>query len=730
MLKRIFQAALVLGLAACSSPKIHIPYIYEGRFVYYGEDEVKSTAYSIKEAGKLAEEYPDESIFNDEIKITMRFEQNDDYDSAAFSKLADKAKKSKTKKDQETSKKEAEMKKKIGRLGSKDLEQLLNNNTETDDDLTEFPIPDGEIFTSTKYEYEYTTLKDFVSEPFVVYYNSMTNAKNFSFKINDVKVDLEKNKEKSSSSDYFKTDSRYLVYDMSLPVRGTRVNARYLENCRDAKFNSQIYILEDHQTEKKIIKISKPDWLDFEIIEKNFEGLDYKKEEVIESNKSDDVEDTENNSSKKTSKYIVYTFNNLSPAQSYKGGRGPSYNQPLLYIHYKSLGEGEKKKTIFNSTDDMYRWYRLVTGTLLNDTAKFASFTKNLVKDKKTDEEKIKTIFYWMQDNVHYLAFEDGIAGFRPDECSNVFAKKFGDCKGMANLTKNMLKVLGFDARMVWIGTRRQNFNYDIPGLPVDNHAICAVKINDKFLFLDATETYCTMGDYANRIQGRRCIVENGPTYSVERIPEFGPDHNEEFTQESITLVGHKLMVDGHKKFKGESKIDFLRSYNLIKTQKKDEFLFNYLTKERVAINAKNISSSDLANRDIDPDIKYKLEVDNHAFSIGDKKYVNLEWDNYFSGFNFDSIRKVDYDFGFKVNVNKQITLILGTEKAKKLPTPVDIDNKYYQFKLNIKQVGNTLVYTCQLTTKQDYIPASMFKTFNADSEKLTAFYNTYIELN
>lgn len=730
MLKRILQASLLLGLVACSAPKVHIPYIYEGRFVFYGEDEVKSTAYSIKEAGRLSEEYPEEDILNDEIKITMRFERNDDYDSSAFEKLAENAKKSKAKKDKELSKKEADMKKAAEKILKGDYSDLKLPSTD-EDELTEFPIPDGEVFTSTKFEYEYTTLKDFVSEPFVVNYNSMTNAKNFTFKINDKKVDLKKNKEKSSNRDYFKTDSRYLVYDMDLPIRGTRVNARYYENCRDAKFNSQIYILEDHYTEKKIIKISKPDWLDFEIIEKNFEGLDYKKEEVEETDKSsDDDDDEESSTKKKKSKYIVYTFKNLRAYQSYKGGRGPSYNQPLLYIHYKSVGTEGNKKSIFNSTDDMYRWYRLVTGTLQNDTAKFASLTKDLVKNAKTDEEKVRTIFYWMQDNIHYLAFEDGIAGFRPDECSNVFSKKFGDCKGMANLTKNMLKVLGFDARMVWIGTRHLNFSYDIPGLPVDNHAICAVKLNNKFVFLDATETYCAMGDYANRIQGRRCIVENGASYSVERIPEFGPEHNEEFTQESVTLNGHKLMVEGHKKFKGESKLDFLRSYNLIKSQKKDEFLFNYLTKERVAINAKNIVSSDLTNRDIDPDIKYQLEVDNHAFSFGNKKYVNLEWDNYFSGFHFDSIRKVDYDFGFKVNVRKQVTLILGAEKANTLPAPIDIDNEYYQFKLNIKLVGNTLVYTCLLITKQDYIPVSMFKTFNADSKRIGEFYNTYIELN
>ncbi|MDI1232819.1 MAG: transglutaminase-like domain-containing protein [bacterium] len=730
MLKRISQAALLLSIAACSSPKIHIPYIYESRFVYYGEENVKATAYSIKEAGKLSEEYPDESILNDEIKITMRFERNDEYDSSAFEKLAQNAKKSKSKKDKEAAQRENEMKQNEARILKGDFSNLKLTATDDDDDLTEFPIPDGEVFTSTKFEYEYTTLKDYVSEPFYVYYNSMTNAKNFKFKINDQKVDLVKNKEKSSSSDYFKTDSRYLVYDMSLPIRGTRVNARYLESCRDAKFNSQIYILEDHYTEKKVIKISKPDWLDLDLIEMNFEGLDYKKEEIEEVGKSDDDDDDSKNGNSKKSKFVVYTFKNLKPYQHYKGGRGPSYNQPLIYIHYKTVGTEGNKKNIFNSTDDMYRWYKLVSGTLQNDTAKFSEFTRNLVKNAKSDEEKIRIVFYWMQDNIHYLAFEDGIAGFRPDECSNVFSKKFGDCKGMANLTKNMLKVLGFDARLVWIGTRHLNFSYDIPGLPVDNHAICAVKINNKFLFLDATETYCAMGDYANRIQGRRCIVENGPNYSVERIPEFGFEHNEEFTNEVVSIDGNSLIIEGQKQFKGESKIDFLRSYNLIKTQQKEKFLFNYLTKDKVSINAKNITSSDLTNRDINTDIKYQLAIDNHAFTKGNKKYVNLEWDNYFSGYHFDSIRKVDYDFGSKVNIRKQITLNLGKEIASNLPQPVNIDNDYYNFNLEIKQIGTTLKYTCILITKQDYIPASMFKTFNADSKKLSDFYNTYIELN
>ena len=62
-------------------------------------------------------------------------------------------------------------------------------------------------------------------------------------------------------------------------------------------------------------------------------------------------------------------------------------------------------------------------------------------------------MFYWVQDNIRYIAFENGIMGFKPDAAQNVLNKKYGDCKGKANLLKEMLKLAGYDARLTWIGT-------------------------------------------------------------------------------------------------------------------------------------------------------------------------------------------------------------------------------------------------------------------------------------
>ena len=115
-----------------------------------------------------------------------------------------------------------------------------------------------------------------------------------------------------------------------------------------------------------------------------------------------------------------------------------------------------------------------------------------------------------MQDNIRYIAFEDGLAGFIPATAQEVFKSKYGDCKGMANLMTEMLKLAGLEAYMTWIGTRHIPYDYTLPSLAVDNHCISTVIIGGKEYFLDGTEKYIPFGDYAWRIQGKEVLIGKG----------------------------------------------------------------------------------------------------------------------------------------------------------------------------------------------------------------------------
>jgi hypothetical protein len=64
--------------------------------------------------------------------------------------------------------------------------------------------------------------------------------------------------------------------------------------------------------------------------------------------------------------------------------------------------------------DDLYVWYSYLISKTKNDKTYLKVQVDKLIAGKTTDEEKIKAIYYWVQDNVRYIAFESGFAALCP----------------------------------------------------------------------------------------------------------------------------------------------------------------------------------------------------------------------------------------------------------------------------------------------------------------------------
>ncbi len=717
MNKNYLLPFLLCIILSCSTPKVYIPGNYENKPVVSNNYNTAASPSSIKQGLEMQQEYPKEEWVYDFVDITLQFEKNEQYDTLAYFNMKD------TLVDYQSEDEEIE----------EEEDNTEEDEYHKDSVWSERPLPNGEVFVRASYDYNFISVRDFNKKSFVIPFSSMDYIYRFNLFIDGKKISNPRYRIVSTDGDeYFKTDTRYKVYSLSLPIVGTSVNIKYNEKCRDAKFSSVYYIPENSFVKKKVIKISYPDWLKYEIIPMNFEQLDYSLDTVWEVPKNNSMNKTEddNRNTKEKQKFLRFTFKNVKPFQNVKSQRGHSYNYPLLFIQYKQYETKNGKQSLLNSTDDLYHWYRLATGNLNNDTTQLAPFTRKLVANETNDIQKIKKVFYWIQDNIRYVAYEDGIAGFRPEECHKVFKFRYGDCKGMANLCKTMLRILGYQANMVWIGTNHLNFSYDKPGLPVDNHAICRVNIGDTAYFLDATETFCPLGYYANRIQGRECMVENGKKYQRLRVPSFDYKYNLEQTTEEISIQNDTLILKATKTFQGESKLSFLRDYNNLRSQQKDRILYEYLTNNEQNIIASNISSSDLTNRNLTPELKYQLTILNNVISVDKKKFVKLELDGEFANFRLDSTRKIDYNLYSKIYIDKVAKVnLLPKQTIVYLPPPVYCNNDYYTISLKMEKQGNQLIYHKQLIFKKDYLPVNMFKTFNNDCQKLTEFYNTYIQI-
>src|SRR6185437_2977242 len=139
----------------------------------------------------------------------------------------------------------------------------------------------------------------------------------------------------------------------------------------------------------------------------------------------------------------------------------------------------------------------------------------------KTNESKARSVYSWVQHNIKYVAFEDGMGGFVPREASLVCSRRFGDCKDMASILTAMLKKAGVPAYFTWIGTRDLPYNFDQVPLPMtSNHMICTINLDGKYVFLDGTDPTCVFGMPSAGIQDKQAMISvNEKEYKILKVP-------------------------------------------------------------------------------------------------------------------------------------------------------------------------------------------------------------------
>jgi len=517
------------------------------------------------------------------------------------------------------------------------------------------------------------------------------------------------------SSGIFHNDSRVQYKNIDFPVKGYSYKVAVKEKIKDVKYFTQLFFTDEYPILKKTIRIEIPNWLDLELKEMNFKGYDIQKK--ITSNK------------KQTGKIIEYTLKDIPARFKDKNAPGPTYIYPHLLLLPKSYTIDNNKKVLFKDTKDLYAWYKSLVAQLKNDNKNLKEKVKELTSQAKDDTQKIKNIYYWVQDNIRYIAFEDGIAGFKPDEADNVFTKKYGDCKGMANLTKQMLKEAGFDARLVWIGTKRIAYNYATPSLSVDNHMICALIKDKDTMFLDGTEKYNALGEYAYRIQGKEALIENGDSYFLKKVPELPASANKESIHYNLKLDGENLTGKVSKKYDGERRASIIYILNNLKKDKKDETLKRFLDKENINIKVSDIKISDIEDRESPLKIDYSITVKNAVSSFDGETYITLNIDKELSDFEFKK-RKTAYQFPNKKYLESITELeIPNSLKINYLPKSIAVKTTDFNLSIDYKTEGNKIIYTKKFTIDNAKISPEFFEKWNSFNKKLDKIYNEQIVL-
>jgi hypothetical protein len=180
----------------------------------------------------------------------------------------------------------------------------------------------------------------------------------------------------------------------------------------------------------------------------------------------------------------------------------------------------------FDDWQEIYSWWQsLADGKVEADEA-IRQKVESLTKEQGSQEEKLKAIHNFCAQKIRYVAVEYGKAGFQPHNAADIFKFKYGDCKDQAVLLVTMLKEAGFRAHLVLIPTQGViDLHKDFPAM-LFNHAIAAVDLEGKMVFLDPTAETCSFGDLPSVDQGRGVLIFKEEGYKIGRTPLLPAQHN------------------------------------------------------------------------------------------------------------------------------------------------------------------------------------------------------------
>lgn len=405
---------------------------------------------------------------------------------------------------------------------------------------------------------------------------------------------------------------------------------------------------------------------------------------------------------------------------------GRMYEAPHLHFWVSEYIVKNEKKEVLGSIDKLYAYYyNFIQQINQVENPELKEFTLHLLKDKKSDEDKIKTIFKWVQKNIKYVAFESGYEGFIPREAGLVFERKFGDCKDMTSLITEMAKYAGVpNVNFTWIGTREIPYTYkQLPTPAVDNHMIATYIKDNEIIFLDATDQNVPFGLPSSFIQGKEALIAQGSTYQLAVVPEISADLNVRKDVVKIQLDEQKIKGEGIYSTEGLI-ATALRNTIGDNYNKRKDFVFALLEKGNNKFKLNDYREINFEENELPYTFEYSFELDNYVVSAGKENYINLVMDKPYLNHTFESNRMQTYDNKYLQKDIYQVTLeIPENAKVTYLPQDVFFENDLMKYSFIYQTDQNKVTLNYEIQTKKTFIRPNEFDLWNETIKKLKENY-------
>ena len=263
----------------------------------------------------------------------------------------------------------------------------------------------------------------------------------------------------------------------------------------------------------------------------------------------------------KTEKYVGSTDNYLP--------------QVLLAPNKFQLDEYDGDMTSWKSFGEWYKKVYIKTSLLAADRKLFYAA---MVKDAKTDADKARILYNYLQTNTRYVSIQLGIGGLKPFPASFVDSKKYGDCKALSNYLKSALEAVAVKSNVVIIegGTTPGNVQEDFPA-HYFNHVILCIPQQKDSIWLECTSTTLPFAELGPFTENRKAMMVTDDGGILVNTPV---SHYKSNTKSITTII--EVNEEGGAKVRtscsliGEDRNQLLMYYHDLQEDEKRKFFITH----------------------------------------------------------------------------------------------------------------------------------------------------------
>jgi transglutaminase-like putative cysteine protease len=387
---------------------------------------------------------------------------------------------------------------------------------------------------------------------------------------------------------------------------------------------------------------------------------------------------------------------------------------------------------------DMHSWqsigqfiYKLNEGRdVLPDNKK--AEVKALIADEKDMYGKVQKLYAYMQQTTRYVANEYGIAGWQTFDAMNVANNGYGDCKGLTNYLKALLKEAGITSYVTLAYAGSEDYYKIDESFPANtfNHVILCVPQATDTIWVECTSQQLPAGYLGSFTQGRRVLLTSEQGGFLCTTPTYDKSKNTIFRKATLNLENaarqQKIKFDNHYSGLMQDDIEYI-----LKTM--PESKIQEMVKEKFPF-----ASYDVANykykytgTHVLPSIEEEADliVSGIVSSTQKRTFVNLGWmSNPMTEIFQADARTLPFviNRSFRVTDTVLVNLPAGME-IESLPEAVSLKYPFGEYHVRFEKNDNSLSLVRSYEQNEGVFPVAeyehyqkMYKTINSGKNNLS----------